>query len=60
MECLKGHRLAEASCLMSYVEGPQAVHLAWKPERIDELRKTLAFRGSGSEVQLFCARVSPL
>ena len=25
-----------------------------------ELRKTLAFRGSGSEVQLFCARVSPL
>ena len=59
MECLYGHRLADDVDLMSYVEGPRAEHLAWKPEMVDKLKATLAIRGSGVEAQLFCAVVSP-
>ena len=59
MECLKGHRLAEATNLVSYVESLDVEHLAWKPEKAEELKKTLTFRGQGAEMQLLCAEVSP-
>ena len=59
MECLKGHRLADDTDLITDVEGPRAEHLAWKPELLDKLKASLAIRGSGAEAQLFCVVVSP-
>jgi len=58
MECLYGHRLADADDLMSFHLGPDLAHLAWKPENEDMLKKTLSFKGTGAEIFLLCSGVS--